>query len=116
MDIGVYKISTVTNEEIRKKLKEHQSFILDCGEGGGTVFVKTHETLEQMIESEGMKVRIYTIGRVAAMGAAVWTGVGTLIAAGVGLAVAAHNIATWSPDYEIGKSPYNKKIYVTYKK
>ncbi|BFT62385.1 hypothetical protein [Pseudomonas moorei] len=115
MDLGVYKIKDISNEEIRVKVKNKESFILDC-EDSGTLFVRTHETLEKMIETEGMKVRVYTIGRVAAMGAAAWTGWGTLIAAGAGAAIAAHNIATWSPDYEIGKSPLNKKIYVQYKK
>lgn len=114
MDVNVYNIETVTDQHIKQKLEAHESFILECSSPIRSI--KGVETLERLIEAQGMKCRIYTIGRVAAMGAAAWTGWGTVIAAGAGLAMAAHNVATWSPDYEIGKMMTGTKIFVTYKK
>ncbi|MQT36298.1 hypothetical protein [Pseudomonas helleri] len=114
MDVNVYDIDAVSDEHINQKLKDHESFILECS--NPLKSEKGAETLERLIEMQGMTCRVYTIGRVAALGAAAWTGWGTVIAAGAGLAIAAHNVATWSPDYEIGKVMTGSKIYVTYKK
>ncbi|MFJ7790633.1 hypothetical protein [Pseudomonas sp. NPDC096925] len=114
MDVNVYDLDSVTDEHIGMKIRAHESFVLECP--NSTKFAKAVETLEKLIESQGMTCRVYTIGRVAAMGAAAWTGWGTIIAAGAGIAMAAHNIATWSPDYEIGKVMTGSKIFVTYKK
>ncbi|ANI02932.1 hypothetical protein A210_09960 [Pseudomonas putida SJTE-1] len=114
MDVNVYDLDSVTDEHIGMKIRARESFVLECP--NSTKFTMAVEKLEKMIESQGMTCRIYTIGRVAAMGAAAWTGWGTVIAAGAGIAMAAHNIATWSPDYEIGKLMTGSKIYVNYKK
>lgn len=114
MDVNVYDVDSVSDDQIKQKLKNHESFVLECPD-----HLKTSaavKTLEKLIEGQGMKCRVYTIGRVAAMGAAAWTGWGTVIAAGAGIAIAAHNIATWSPDYEIGTLPLGTKISVDYKK
>ncbi|MFJ3467159.1 hypothetical protein [Pseudomonas sp. NPDC090201] len=114
MDVNVFKIAEVTNEQILQKIKNHESFTLECGDAER--YSRTLEWLEKNIEDQGMKVRIYMVGRAAAMGAAVWTGFGTIAAAASGIAIAAHNIATWSPDYEIGKNPISPTLYVNYKK
>lgn len=114
MDVNIYDIDSVADEQIEQKIKNHESFIIECPD-----FLKVSkgvEKLEKIIEAQGMRCRIYTIGRVATIGAAAWTGIGTVIAAGAGLAIAAHNVATWSPDYEIATLPLGTKIVVTYKK
>lgn len=114
MDVNIYKIDEVSNEQILTKIKNHESFTLECGDSDR--YAHALEWLEKAIENQGMTVRVYLIGRAAAMGAAVWTGFGTIAAAATGIAIAAHNIATWSPDYEIGKSPIAPTLYVKYKK
>lgn len=114
MDVGVYKITEISNQQIREKICNHESFAIECEEFDR--YKKTLEWLEKTIESEGMKVRVYMKGRVATMGTAALTGWGTVVAAASGLAMAAHNVATWSPDYEIAKHPLGNTLYVNYKK
>lgn len=74
------------------------------------------ETLERLIESQGLKCRIYTFGRIAAAGASVAGGVTGLLGALSGIAMSAHNIATWNADYEVAKKLLASTIHVTYKK
>lgn len=114
MDVGVYKITEVTNEQILSKIRKHESFTLECEEFDR--YKNTLAWLEKAIEAEGMRVRVYMKARVATMGTAVITGWGSVAAAAAGIAMAAHNIATWSPDYEIAKHPIGNTLYVTYKK
>lgn len=114
MDVGVYKITDISNAEIIAKIRNHDSFTLECEEFDR--YKKTLEWLEKTIEAEGMKVRIYMKARVATIASAAWTGWGTVAAAAAGLAMAAHNVATWSPDYEIAKHPLGCTLYVTFVK
>jgi hypothetical protein len=69
-------------------------------------------TVENKIESNGMTCRIYTFGRVAAVGGSFFGVIGLASAAGI----AAHNLATFNPDYEIAKYPIDNHIVVKYKK
>lgn len=126
MDVGVYKVLDVTNEFIIEKIKAHESFVLECQEFDR--YSKTLSWLEKEIESQGMSVRIYMRARRLSMGSiagvtaassplALPLAVGALavgLAAGVG--IAAHNLATLNPDYEIGKHPLGTTLYVDYKK
>lgn len=125
MDVNVYKIEDVSNDFILEKIKAHDSFVLECGEFNR--YSNTLTWLENAIESEGMSVRIYMMARKLSMGSfAGFAGasvVGAPIALGalaVGLAasvgIAAHNLATLNPDYEIGKSPLSTTLHVEYKK
>lgn len=59
-----------------------------------------------------MKCRVYSENRAAVAGAAVFTGVGL---AGIA-AIAAHNLATYDPDYEIGKNKLSNTVSVSCKK
>jgi hypothetical protein len=68
--------------------------------------------VEKEIEAKGLKCRVYTRNRGWAAAAASFTAVG--IPALVG--IAAHNIATYDPDYEIGKDIGANKLYVDFKK
>ncbi|MGY3932861.1 Uncharacterised protein [Aeromonas encheleia] len=81
------------------------------GKMGSTVRI-----LEKTIESAGLKCRIYTRGRIAATGATFVggaTGVAGLFSA---IGIAAHNLATYNPDYEIVKHMVDNSISVLYKK
>lgn len=68
--------------------------------------------VEIAIENQGLKCRVYTRNRAYAAGAMAWTGVG-LISLG---SIAAHNLATFNPDYEVGRCVIDNRLYVTYKK
>jgi hypothetical protein len=73
--------------------------------------------LEALIERKGMSCRIYTENRSAAMGAAlIPTGFTQLTAIVTAIGVGVHNVATYNPDYEIGKHPIENKLTVNYKK
>ena len=69
--------------------------------------------LENTIESNGLTCRIYTQGRAAGIASGLLVaGLGVVTAAGI----AAHNLATYNPDYEIGKNLVKNKITVKIKK
>jgi len=125
MDVGVYKITEVTNDFIIEKIKAHESFVLECGEYDR--YSNTLTWLEQAIEKQGMSVRIYMRARKISMGSfAGFAGasiIGAPVALGAvaigvvaGVGIAAHNLATLNPDYEVGKHPLGSTLYVDYKK
>jgi hypothetical protein len=71
--------------------------------------------IEGTVEKKGMTCRIYTEYRAAAVAGSLWTPTVILgIAAAVGMA--AHNLATINPDYEIGKNKVAGTVTATYKK
>lgn len=80
-------------------------------------FNRTVRDIERMIENEGLRCRIYTENRSAALGAAVIP-TGITQAAGLfsAIGIAAHNLVTFNPDYEIGKNIVDSQVNVTYKK
>ncbi|WP_090263233.1 MULTISPECIES: hypothetical protein [Pseudomonas] len=114
MDVNVYSLNEISNEKILEKIKKKESFILEKVDS--MKFNSAIETLERLIESQGFKCRIYTSGRIAAAGATVAGGFTGIFGALSGIAIAAHNIATWNPDYEIAKNFFGSSIHVTYKK
>jgi len=111
MDISVYSIKTTPDSKITEKLAAHESFVLD--EVDRTTMGEAVESLEKMIESYGMKCRVYTKGRSATLAAELAIPlVGWAAAAAMGI----HNLATWNPDYEIAKNMLTGTLTVTYKK
>jgi len=115
MDFGVYSIKSISNEQIRSLIEQKGSFVLeniDRLNMGEAV-----ETLENLIESKGLSCRIYTKGRAATVAAAAIPVSPTVIGGWVSaLAIGAHNLATWNPDYEIAKNLATGTLTVTYKK
>lgn len=69
--------------------------------------------IEKAIEQTGMTCRIYASGRLA--GAAVGS-IFLPIGIASAIGIAAHNIVTYDPDYEIAKHVIDNKLVVTYKK
>lgn len=115
MDISIYSINEISNKEVEELLKARKSFILkDIPRTG---IGEAVETVEKLIESLGMKCRIYTKGRKALMVAAAASNPFTMVG-GIASAVVigAHNVATWSPDYEIGKNIATGTLTVECKK
>lgn len=76
---------------------------------------KVVNEIEGRIEKAGLSCRVYTEYRSTAVAGSFWGPTAVLgLAAGIG--IAAHNLATFNPDYEIGKNKMSSTIMVTYKK
>lgn len=113
MDIKVYKVAEIDNSKIKGLITQHASFVLTEVEHMGN----TIETLESIIEGHGLSCRVYTKGRVATVAAAAIPISPTVIGGWLsGLAIAAHNLATYNPDYEIAKNYATSTLTITYKK
>ncbi|MEL7293135.1 MAG: hypothetical protein ABG776_05310 [Cyanobacteria bacterium J06555_13] len=105
-----YAYHEISSEEIKALLTKRASFVLT----NVTSMNQSVQELEAIIEGEGLSCRIYTAGRSASMAAtfspaALW---GIASAA----AIAAHNLATLNPDYEVAKYPVTDKLEVNFKK
>jgi len=107
-ELNEYSYSHI-KQNINYLLSNRSSFVI-VGVGGK--ILEATKMLENAIESRGMSCRVYTRNRSVAATAAVWSPFGILSLAGI----AAHNLATYNPDYEIGKAVVDHKIYVEYKK
>ncbi|MEH8137617.1 hypothetical protein [Gallibacterium anatis] len=79
-------------------------------------FIRDVDLIEYLIEINGFTCRVYTENRVAGIGAAIFSGIGTLIGTATAVGIAIHNIATYNPDFEIGRDFINSRINVSYKK
>jgi hypothetical protein len=115
MDIKVYSIKTVEDEKIAELIGGHESFVLE--DVDRINIGKAVETLEKLIESKGFSCRVYTAGRAGAMvGAVIPTPVTVVAGWASAVAIGAHNLATWNPDYEIAKNIAIGTLTVEYKK
>lgn len=111
MDIGVYSFQATSEEKIGELLDSHQTFVLE--DVSRIQMSESIDFLERKMSERGLKCRVYTKGRVAALGAGMLIpGAGWLAALGI----AAHNVGTWSPDYEIAKNLATGTLTVTYQK
>lgn len=101
--------SELTSATIKNLLIDKENFQI-CGV---TDVSKCAVLIEGEIEKLNLSCRIYTEYRTTALaGGALVAGVGIIAAA----AIAAHNLATFNPDYEIGKNKINSTVSVNYKK
>ena len=100
--------------QIRLLVSRKASFTV-TGLGGGKM-TEAVELVEREIESQNMRCRIYTKGRIAAAGATVFGGVTGMLGAASAVGMAAHNLATFNPDYEIAKHKVDNKLTVEFKK
>lgn len=101
--------SELTSATVKNLLIGKKSFQI-CGV---TDLSKCAVLIEGEIENLNLSCRIYTEYRTAALAGEVFLGGVGLIAAA---AIAAHNLATFNPDYEIGKNKINSTVSVIYKK
>ncbi|WP_105901870.1 hypothetical protein [Vibrio gangliei] len=112
-------------QEVRKLtfedlLPEKLSSLVKSGESfevialGGNMLEAT-KRIEHAIETEGLRCRVYTIGRVAACGLSLAGGVTALVGAGAIAGIMYHNLYTYNPDYKIGKDLVNNQLLVEFK-
>ncbi|WP_301098926.1 hypothetical protein [Otariodibacter sp.] len=105
------KINYADYKDVAPQLiAEHESFEI-CGVDIEDMFDISGE-LEKIIEKQYLKCRIYTKNRVV-------TGLAGLLNPAWGIlslaTIAAHNIVTLSPDYEIARDLANNRIEVVWK-
>ncbi|QBR00494.1 hypothetical protein [Paraburkholderia pallida] len=115
MDYGVYSVKSVADSKIKSLIRDHKSFVIE--DIDRTNFSEAVSHIEKMIEDEGLRCRVYTKGRAAAVAAAAIPVAPTVIggwAAGIG--IAAHNLVTFNPDYEIAKNMIMGTLTIEYKK
>lgn len=72
------------------------------------------EKVEGCIEKSGLKCRVYTEYRSASL--ATIFSPATMLGVGAAIHIAAHNLATYDPDYKIGKNKVAGTVTVKYMK
>ncbi|MDV7341823.1 hypothetical protein RYZ26_19665 [Terasakiella sp. A23] len=100
-------ISFDDKEAIVEAIKEHQSFEI------GACQKRMSEAIlfvERTIGAEGMTSRVYTKGRAAAIL------LPHIVSVATATAIAAHNLITLNPDYEVLKRPINGVLRLIYVK
>jgi F0F1-type ATP synthase assembly protein I len=103
-------ISFDDQDAIRAAIRNHESFeVGECHDrmDDAVLFV------ERAIGGEGMTSRVFTKGRTVALAAGL---VVPPAAAAMAVGLAAHNLATLNPDYEVMKRPLDKALRLTYVK
>ncbi len=108
-ELQKYSAAELSVEKIDELISKKMSFqavgLSDIG--------RIVEAVEGCIAKKEMRCRVYTEYRTAALAGEIFMGGFGLIAA---VGIAAHNVATFNPDYEIGKNKVNGSVTVTYKK
>ncbi len=74
------------------------------------------ELIENAIERKDLSCRVYTSGRIAAVGGSFFGGITGIAGVLSSVGIAAHNLATYNPDYEIAKHLIDNKLTIEYKK
>ena len=103
--------NVIGNGKLEELVKQKKSFEVVGTSGKMSEAVNIVETA---IESLGLSCRIYTKGRIAAAGATVFGGVTGALGAVSAVGIAAHNLATYNPDYEVVKHVVDNKLSVIY--
>lgn len=68
--------------------------------------------VESVIEERNLRCRVYTAGRIAAAGGTFFGGVTGALGIASAVGIAAHNLITFDPHYEISKHLIDNKIKV----
>ncbi|WP_439259258.1 hypothetical protein [Lonepinella sp. BR2930] len=106
-----YLIQDISNDFIRALIRNRATFSVRSPN-----LTDDARKIEQLIEEQGYSCRIYTENRSAAMTGSLFSGIASVVGVASAIGIAAHNLATYDPDFEIGKNLIDKKINVTYKK
>jgi len=113
IDILSFTVDQLSTEKLGELIRQRQSFEVKAVINITTVVNK----LEGAIETQGLRCRVYTEYRSAAIaGVAVPTGITQVTGLATALGVGVHNLVTFNPDYEIAKNKLNGTITVKYKK
>lgn len=94
---------------VKRAIQDRKSFVVY---GVSGKMIEAISNLEKFIEETKLTCRVYTLNRAAAAVGASWT----VFGATSWLAIASHNLATFNPDYEIGRDLFKNRVHVKYKK
>lgn len=110
IDIMKFTADELTSEKLDNLISLNKSFQVVSVSDISSVVSK----IEARIEKRNLKCRVFTEYRSASLGA-IFTPVGIL---GIvpALGIAAHNLVTFNPDYEIGKNKMACTVTVKYVK
>ena len=111
-EIVQLKFYELENGKASKLIEEYQSFdVIELNDNmKEAVFI-----LEGLIEKRKMTCRVYTAGRRAAVVGSFFGGITGIVGLASTVAIAAHNLATLNPDYEIAKNKITSTLTVTAK-
>ena len=113
IDILSFTADELSAEKLGELILQRRSFEVVAVRNISTVVNK----LEGAIETRGLRCRVYTEYRSAAIaGVAVPTGITQVTGLATAFGVGVHNIVTYNPDYEIAKNKLKGVVTVTYKK
>lgn len=115
VDVEVFTARELTVAAIERAIANRLSFKVVAIEDMGALV----NIVEGQIEKQKLSCRVYLEYRAAALGVGLspfGAGWGQLVAAVAGIGMGIHNLATFSPDYEIAKNPLKAYVLVTYKK
>ncbi|WP_421716902.1 hypothetical protein [Arcobacter arenosus] len=113
VDIENYTSDEITSEQLGTLIENKKSFKIVAVKDIGFMVNK----IEGAIEKRDLSCRVYTEYRSVAMGAvAIPTPVTVLGGLATMVGTAAHNLATFNPDYEIGKNKIKSTVTVIYQK
>ena len=104
-------IENLTKEKLKELIKDEKTFEVTGLSGRVN---ETAKMVESAIENEGLRVRVYTYGRIAAAGGTLFGGITGVLGAASVVGIAAHNLATLNPDYEIAKHLVDNMLTVKY--
>lgn len=110
VDMKKYASDELTTAELDHLIICHSSFqVVGVADIGRVV-----ERIEGRIEKSGMKCRVFTEYRSASL-ISIFSPAAVL-GVGAAIGIAAHNLATYNPDYEIGKNKISSTVTVKYVK
>ncbi|WP_150430611.1 hypothetical protein [Dechloromonas sp. CZR5] len=110
-DLKRFTTEELSNETLDELISMNDSFQVVAVYDQGSVI----EKIEGRIERTGKKCRVFTEYRSATMAGAFLSPT-FLLGAGAAVGIAAHNLATFNPDYEIGKNKLAGTVTVKYVK
>ena len=111
IDHKVVTSNELTSQLIDELISNRQSFKVVAAADIGLVV----NEIEGRIEKAGLSCRVFTEYRSTALAGSFW-GPTALLGVAAGIGIAAHNLATFNPDYEIGKNKLAGTVMVTHKK
>lgn len=111
---SIARLEITELDKIGDLIDQRRSFILT-----NVPNVTSHvvSTIENRIESKGLKCRVYTSKRSAVLAVGlIPSGITQLTALGTAIGIGIHNLVTFNPDYEIIKYIKDNQVSVVYKK
>jgi hypothetical protein len=112
IDILKFAPDDLDTDKIDQLIKQNASFQVVAVRDIGRVV----EKIEGRIEKERLTCRVYTEYRAAATAGSLFSGVASVVGVASAVGIAAHRLATYNPDYEIGKNKIAGTVTVRYMK